>query len=61
MSKNRPKNWISFMDDPKVFTFTPNFNLISSNEITLGANHKFFTLTLNDLKAIAENQGNYVG
>ena len=26
--------------------------------MTVGANHKFFTLTLNDLKAIAANQGN---
>ena len=31
----------------------PNFNLILSNEITVGANRKFFTLTRNGLKAIA--------
>ena len=36
---------------------TFNFNLISTNEITVGANRKFFTLTLNDLKALAANQG----
>ena len=35
-------------------------NVFLSNEITIGANHKFFTLTLNDLKAIAANQGNHV-
>ena len=37
-----------------------HFNLILSNEITVGANHKFFTLTLNGLNAVAANQGNHV-
>ena len=36
----------------KLCKITPN--------ITVGANHKFFTLTLNGLKAIASNQGNHV-
>ena len=36
----------------------PNINLILSNEITVGGNRIFFTLTLNDLKGIAANQGN---
>ena len=35
---------------------TSNFNLILSNEITAGVYQKFFTLTLNGLKAIAANQ-----
>ena len=45
---------------PKLCKMISNFNLILSNEITVGANHKFFTLTLNGLKAIAANQGNNV-
>ena len=40
---------------------TPNFKLISSIEVTVGANHKFFTLTLNCLKAIPANKSNYGG
>ena len=39
---------------------TPNFNLTSSNEVTFGANHKFFTLKLNGLKAIVANEGKNV-
>ena len=39
----------------KLGKITPNFYLISSNEVTVGANHKFFTLALNGLKAIAAN------
>ena len=39
---------------------TPKFNPILSKEITVGANHKFFTLTLNGLKAIPANEGNHV-
>ena len=35
-------------------------SLILSNVITVGANCKFFTLTLNGLKTIAANQGNHV-
>ena len=34
---------------------SPNFNPILRNEITVGVNHKFFTLALNSLKAIAAN------
>ena len=45
---------------PKSCDITPNFNLTLSNEITVGANHKFSILTLNGLKAIAANQGNNV-
>ena len=37
-----------------------NFNLILSNEITVGANGKFFTLIQNGLKAIAANQRNHL-
>ena len=33
----------------------PNFDLILSNEITVGTNCKFFTLALNGLRAIAAN------
>ena len=39
---------------------TLKFYLILSNEVTVGANCKFFTLSLNGLKAIAANQGNPV-
>ena len=39
----------------------PNFYLISSNEVTVGANRKFFTLSLNGLKAIPANKSNYGG
>ena len=35
-------------------------NFISSNEVTVSANRKFFTLTENGLKAIDANQRNYV-
>ena len=45
---------------PEICKITTNFNLILSNVVTFGANHKFFTLTLNGLKAIAANQGNHV-
>ena len=44
----------------KLCKITPNFKLILINEVKVGANHKFFTLTLDDLKAIAANQGNHV-
>ena len=37
-----------------------HFNFISSNEITIGENCKFFTLTWNGLKAFAANQRNRV-
>ena len=37
----------------------PHFNLILDNEITVGANCKFFSLTQNDLKAIAAIQRNH--
>ena len=36
------------------------FQPFLSNEITVGANRKFFTLTLNGLKKIDENQRNQV-
>ena len=39
---------------------TYNFNVILSNEFTVGANLKFFTFTWNGLKAIAANQRNHV-
>ena len=45
---------------PKLCKINPNFKLISSNEITVGSNHKFPTLTQNGLKAIAANQRNHV-
>ena len=45
---------------PKLCKINPNFELISSNGIIVGANRKFFTLTLNGLKAIAANQRNHV-
>ena len=45
----------------KIMHITPNFNLILSNEVTVGANRKFFTLSLNGLKAIAANQSNHGG
>ena len=45
---------------PKLCKITCNFNHILSNEITAGAHHKFFTLTLNGLKAISANQENNV-
>ena len=45
---------------PKFCKITLSFNLILVNEVTVGANHKFFTLTWNGLKAIAANQRNNV-
>ena len=45
---------------PKLCKINPNFNHFLSNEIDVGANRKFFTLTPNGLKAIAANQGNNV-
>ena len=45
---------------PKLCKITPNFNLTLSNEIIVGANHKFSTLTLNGLKAITASQGSNV-
>ena len=45
---------------PKLYKTTPNFKLILINEVTVAANHKFFTLKSNGLKAIAANQGNHV-
>ena len=45
---------------PKLCKMTTNFNLSLSDIVIFGANHKFFTLTLNSLKAIAPNQGNHV-
>ena len=45
----------------KLCKITPNFYLISSNEVTVGANRKFFTLSLNGLKAIPANKSNYGG
>ena len=44
----------------KLCKTTPNFYLILSNEVTVGANRKFFTLTQNDLKVINANQRNQV-
>ena len=49
------KNVIFFHLLPKLCKINPNFNLILSNEITVGANRKFFTLTQNSFKAIAAN------
>ena len=43
----------------KLCKITPNFYLILSNEVTVGAN-TFFTLKLNGLRAIAANQGIHV-
>ena len=43
----------------KSFIIYPNFNLTLSNEITVGANRKFFVLALNSLKEIAANQDNH--
>ena len=43
---------------PKVIIY-PNFNLISSNEITVDANHKFFALAKNRWKEIAANRDNH--
>ena len=45
---------------PKLCKTTPNFKLILINKVTVAANHKFFTLKSNGLKAIAANQGNHV-
>ena len=45
---------------PKLCKITSNFNLILSDEITAGALHKFFTLTLYGLKVIAAIQGKNV-
>ena len=45
----------------KLCKITPNFYLILSNEVTVGANRKFFTLSLNGLKAIPANKSNYGG
>ena len=45
---------------PKLCKPNPNFNLISGDENTVGANHKFLTLKQNGLKAIAANQRNHV-
>ena len=45
----------------KLCKITPNFYLISSNEVTVGANLKFITLSLNGLKAIAANKINHCG
>ena len=39
----------------------PNFYLILSNEVTVGANLKFFALSLYGLKAIPANKSNYGG
>ena len=39
---------------------TPNFNLILSNKITVGANHKSLLLAPNGLKVILANQDNPV-
>ena len=44
---------------PKSFIIYPNFNLILSNEITVGVNRKFFALALNSPKEIAANQDNH--
>ena len=45
---------------PKLCKINPNFNLVLSIEINVGANRKFFTLTRNGLKAINANQRNQV-
>ena len=45
----------------KLCKITPNFNLSLINLVTVGANSKFFTLSLNGLKAIAANQSNHGG
>ena len=37
------------------------FHLILSNEVTVDANRKFLTLSLNGLKAIPANKSNYGG
>ena len=50
------KNVIFFHLLPKLCKINPNFNHILSNEITVGANRNFFTLTRNGLKAIAASQ-----
>ena len=42
---------------PKLCKITPNFKLILIDKVI---NHKFFTLTLNGLKALAPNQGNHL-
>ena len=39
----------------KLCKITPNFYLILCNEVTVGANSKFFALSLNGLKAIPPN------
>ena len=45
---------------PKLCKISTNSNPTLGNEISFAANHKFFTLAPNSLKAIAENQGNHV-
>ena len=42
---------------PKLCKISSNFNLILRKDVTVGANHKFFTFTWNFMKAIAANQG----
>ena len=53
------KKYVNLHLLPKLCKIIPNFDLILSNEVTVGANHKFSTLTLNGLKVIAPNQGNH--
>ena len=45
----------------KIMKITLNSNFTISNEVTVGANRKFFTLSLNGLKAIAANQSHHGG
>ena len=54
------KKWNILHLLPKLCKITSNFNLILSDEITAGALHKFFTLTLYGLKVIAAIQGKNV-
>ena len=44
---------------PESCKITPN-NPILSNEITIGANHKFSTLTLNGFKAICKSRKQFM-
>ena len=40
---------------PKLCKIIPNYNLNLSNEVTIGANHKFLTSAPNNPRAIAAN------
>ena len=50
------------MDHPvyaKLCKITPKFTIILNDKVTVGAKRKFFTLSLNGLKANAANQSNH--